>query len=226
MKTIKVIDLLDRIAKDEAVPEKIKYRETVYYRTLNDYMGDEPITRYYVDKYGEEWFEDLLVTLDTIVEIIEEDKKIEKPMHEHFEYKKLQEENERLKKQLSGTTFCYDEEEHRKLKEQLEECQLQNINLREDIMIKKISLPDKAIKDISFWCLYDMPTYEELLECTGKNNADQKEFIKYLEDEINNCTKQNDIFFVGMQRAFKLSLKKYKEIIEKCNELSNKPKPV
>lgn len=51
----------------------------------------------------------------------------------------------------------------------------------------------------------------------------QKEFIKYLEDEINNCTKQNDIFFVGMQndiffvgiqRAFKLSLQKYKEIIE------------
>lgn len=33
----------------------------------------------------------------------------------------LQVENAELKKQLKGTTHCYDEEEHRQLKEQLEE---------------------------------------------------------------------------------------------------------
>ena len=41
----------------------------------------------------------------------------------------------------------YDEllKQNQKLKEQLEDCQLQNSNLRENIMIKKLSFPNKEI---------------------------------------------------------------------------------
>lgn len=70
--------------------------------------------------------------------------------------------------------------ENEDLKRQLGEYQLQNIDLREDIMIQKIAFPNKLIKDKTFYDLYDMPTYEELLE-------QQQEFIKYLENEINIC---------------------------------------
>lgn len=69
-------------------------------------------------------------------------------------------------------------QENKKLKKQLEEYQLQNIDLRADIMIQKKAFPHKEIKDKTFYDLYDMPTYEDLLN-------QQKEFIKYLEDEIN-----------------------------------------
>lgn len=52
--------------------------------------------------------------------------------------------------------------ENEDLKRQLGEYQLQNIDLREDIMIQKIAFPNKLIKDKTFYDLYDMPTYEEL----------------------------------------------------------------
>lgn len=86
--------------------------------------------------------------------------------------------------------------EIKELKKQLEEYQLQNINLREDIMIQKIAFPNKLIKDKTFYNLYDMPTYEELL-------AQQKEFINYLED---NWKQTQDIWYIKI-------LQKYKEII-------------
>lgn len=70
--------------------------------------------------------------------------------------------------------------ENKELAEQLEEYKLQNVSLRADVMIKKMALPNELIKDKTFYDLYDMPVYEELLE-------QQKEFIKYLEDEINIC---------------------------------------
>ena len=66
--------------------------------------------------------------------------------------------------------------ENQELKKQLKEYQLQNIDLRADIMIQKMAFPNELIKDKTFYDLYNMPTYEELL-------VQQKEFIKYLEDE-------------------------------------------
>ena len=58
----------------------------------------------------------------------------------------------------------YDEllKQNQKLKEQLEDCQLQNSNSRENIMIKKLSFPNKEIKDKSLLELYNMPSYENL----------------------------------------------------------------
>lgn len=52
---------------------------------------------------------------------------------------------------------------NQELKKQLEEYLIQNINLRADIMIQKMAFPNELIKDKTFYNLYDMPTYEELL---------------------------------------------------------------
>ena len=145
----------------------------------------------------------------------------------------LLEENKELKSQLRGTTHCFDEEEHNKLKEeitnlskdvdmwnakyndmfdenrmlkkQVEECQLQNFDLREDIMIQKQAIPNKLIKDKTFYDLYDMPTYEDLL-------TQQKEFIKWLEDYINLFDKK-DIYEEGSCDMLEEILQKYRSII-------------
>lgn len=146
------------------------------------------------------------------------------------------------------------QEENEKLKEELKEYHFQNINLREDIMIKKKSLPNKKIKDKTFWNLYDMPTYEELEdkinkleriielshanakdtlgEINYKQEAQQKEFIKYLEEKIKQTTPKlrwkhynedgfNDYdlensCYIEMQpvnKTYEEILQKYKEII-------------
>ena len=108
--------------------------------------------------------------------------------------------------------------ENQDLKKQLEEYQLQNIDLRADIMIQKKALPNKEIKDKTFYNLLDMPTYEDLLE-------QQKEFISYLENEINKIKEQiknydiwhevgTDINFLILKKQFNIEiLSKYKEII-------------
>lgn len=67
-------------------------------------------------------------------------------------------------------------------------------------MVRKIAFPNKLIKDKTFYNLYDMPTYEELL-------TQQKEFIKYLENMLDD---ENDIFSVVRVKDV---LQKYKEII-------------
>ena len=59
---------------------------------------------------------------------------------------------------------------------QYEELELQNFNLKEDIMIKKMSIPNKEIKDKTFYDLYGMPTYEELK--TENQHLKEKLIIK------------------------------------------------
>lgn len=104
------------------------------------------------------------------------------------------------------------QEEIRRLKKQLEECQLQNFDLREDIMIQKQAIPNKLIKDKTFYDLYDMPTYEDLLN-------QQKEFIEYMNKTIKEleCDDVDDEEMKGylIQRidTFKEILQKYKNII-------------
>lgn len=95
--------------------------------------------------------------------------------------------------------------ENKQLKKQLEEYQLQNINLRADIMIQKMALPHKEIKDKTFFNLYDMPTYEDLLN-------QQKEFIDLLEDKIKFSTKPTTCVLL------KSILQNYKEIIGVLND--------
>ena len=73
MKTIKVIDLLNKIANKEEVPGIIKYSNIIYYwnECEVEYQNEEE-TRSFFDIY------DIPSLLNCEVEIIEEDKKIEK----------------------------------------------------------------------------------------------------------------------------------------------------
>lgn len=129
----------------------------------------------------------------------------------------LLKENQELKKKYENTVADYETTmfEKEQLKKQLEEYKLQNINLREDIMIQKIAFPNKLIKDKTFYNLYDMPTYEEVL-------TQQKEFIKWLKkkqsflrDEISELTLgmcNTDFQDIKIEVYGKV-LQKYKEII-------------
>ena len=101
---------------------------------------------------------------------------------------------------------------NQELKEQLEEYQLQNIDLRADIMIQKKAFPNKLIKDKTFYDLYNMPTYEDLL-------PQHKEFTSSLEKIIEEleCDDVDDEEMKGylIQRidTFKEILQKYRSII-------------
>lgn len=139
----------------------------------------------------------------------------------HLEY-----ENEMLKSDFEAQhelTKKY-AEENQELKKQLEEYQLQNIDLRADIMIEKKALPHKEIKDKTFYNLLDMPTYEDLLN-------QQKEFIEYLENEKDRLARQCSQIYEDSLGKTRLvnedifnevnkNLSKYKEIIgaEKCQK--------
>lgn len=78
-------------------------------------------------------------------------------------------ENQELKSQLKGTTHCFDEEEHEKLKKQLEKLQEEYIEFQE-----------KA-SDIQFELRDDRDNYYERLQ---DKYREQKEFIEWLEDKI------------------------------------------
>ena len=81
MKTIRIIDLLNKIANREKVPEKIKYdtKEMKYNHNKQDYLG------YYSNGNGEWLFQYLFDKcrntehfINDEVEVIEEEKEIEK----------------------------------------------------------------------------------------------------------------------------------------------------
>ena len=144
-----------------------------------DVCGEETSNEKYINLYGSvsEWGEEDIKSVVT---------------KEQFEQMVYKNEIETLKK------------ENKELVEQLEEYKLQNVSLRADIMIKKMALPNELIKDKTFYDLYDMPTYEELL-------AQQKEFIDYLGNEIN--INPYDISDYDYEDIINTILSKYKEII-------------
>ena len=77
--TIKVIDLLNKIANSEEVPKKIKYHWEYEYRYDEDrneycYMNNQN------ERFDDEWF--IIAMLNDEVEIIEEEKENEKPIQE------------------------------------------------------------------------------------------------------------------------------------------------
>lgn len=113
----------------------------------------------------------------------------------------LIEENQELKSQLAGTTHCFDEEEHRELKKQLE--------AYETYFNRFFKLNNKT---------YDGKIILKLLD---KKETQQKEFIKYLEDEIKELQKiketesDYDILkdVIPQLLVCKDVLQKYREII-------------
>ena len=109
----------------------------------------------------------------------------------------LKEQNEKLKSQLKGTTHCFDEEEHNKLKEEI-------TNLS---------------KDVDMWNskYNDMFDENRMLkkQVAGKieiSENQQKEFIKWLEDYINLFDKK-DIYEEGSCDTIEEILQKYRSII-------------
>lgn len=64
-------------------------------------------------------------------------------------------------------------EQKEQLEQEVKDYYIQNVNLRADIMIEKMSIPDKRIKDVSFYELYNMPTYYEL---TKENQKLKQQF--------------------------------------------------
>lgn len=115
----------------------------------------------------------------------------------------LLKENERLKTQLSGTTFCYDEEEHRKLKNQLENCYCNRTDCSGRIKDSKV--------------------YDSLVQKVANQ---QKEFINYLQKEIkfyNDRVEAIDsvcssIYSEDYDNS-KMKLAIYKEILQKYKEI-------
>lgn len=105
-------------------------------------------------------------------------------------------ENQELKSQLRGTTHCFDEEEHNKLKEENQALKKQLENRYEKV---------------------GTLTGELLYEENTKLINQQKKFINYLEDEIEKATTNpyTKLSEYGMNRIhiYKEILQKYKSII-------------
>lgn len=71
--TIKVIDLLNKIANGEEVPEKIKFDKTIWEYNINDYLSTGNVNLYFFKElivFNEAWLTDT-------VEIIEEQQDID-----------------------------------------------------------------------------------------------------------------------------------------------------
>ena len=109
---------------------------------------------------------------------------------------KFQQENQELKSQLAGTTHCFDEEEHRKLKKQLEKLQEEYIDFQE-----------KA-SDIQFELRDDRDNYYERLQ---DKYREQKEFIEWL--EAMSIMYENEYKDIDVAEHYNCVLLKYKEII-------------
>ena len=88
---IKVIDLLNKIANNEEVPKKIKYKDNVYYLgknmvDLHTYQTEESNTTRKLSLIIDNEY----LNLNDEVEIIEEPKKIEKiPLPSFDEFKRM-----------------------------------------------------------------------------------------------------------------------------------------
>ncbi len=104
----------------------------------------------------------------------------------------LKKENQELKSQLSGTTHCFDEEEHQRLK-------------------AKIAELERIIE------LSHVNAKETLSEINYEQELQQKEFVKYLEDEINFYKINTQGYSMNLIEEI---LNKYKEIIQTKNDNS------
>lgn len=131
----------------------------------------------------------------------------------------LKKENQELKSQLRGTTHCFDEEEHNKLKEENQKLKKQVDEYKKDI--KDLDNQNKnAFKNMQL---------NQLKVCNMVKK--QKKFINYLEDEIKRINpKELDIGELNLRLddikftqylIYKEILQKYKSIIGVSDEKEN-----
>lgn len=84
--------------------------------------------------------------------------------------------------------------ENQELKKQLEELEKENLILREIVMIKKMAIPYKEIKDKSLYDLYTMPSYIDLVEKDRKYKEVIDKLNKYMySDYLINSKEIKDI---------------------------------
>ena len=124
-----------------------------------------------------------------------------------------------LKSQLKGTTHCFDEEEHKRLSEQLEllTSKLDEYDLITDErnqLKKQLEETEKCLKDMYH---INIENDKELEEA----KTQQKEFIKWLENGIEKV-KNTEFLDERIQRAgliaYNRCLQKYKSIIGVSDE--------
>lgn len=198
------------------------------------------------------------VDLLNIIEFLQDDRRqcLEELSKTHNRSVEIQKKNQELKSQLKGTTHCFDEEEHNKLKEEIRQLKKHlkvpktyNLKTLEDYKSYYEDTTREQILEDTYieYCAYVnlAHRYSELkkqiencycnrTDCSGrikdskvydslvqKVETQQKEFIKYLEDEINNTInrkeqlRNNEAILVLEVRIseYNTILQKYKEII-------------
>lgn len=128
------------------------------------------------------------IDLLDIIEFLQEDRNqwINQFTKTHNEGVEIQKENQELKSQLAGTTHCFDEEEHRKLKDEI-----------------------KKLERIIELCHLDAK--ETLTTINYEQETQQKEFIEWL--ETMNRMYQNEYKDIDTAEHYNCVLQKYKEII-------------
>ena len=68
------------------------------------------------------------------------------------------------------------------MEEYIKQLEEENFNLRQDILLNKISFPPKWTRDKTIYELYDMPTYDDLTNIVNKKLVillERKETISY-----------------------------------------------
>lgn len=113
----------------------------------------------------------------------------------------LEKENQELKSQLKGTTHCFDEEEHKRLSEQLE---LLTSKLDEyDLIVDERNQLKQQLEETDRKLFLTKNELDMRQKSIDNKLNQQKEFIKFLED---NYKETQDIWYIKI-------LQKYKETI-------------
>lgn len=133
----------------------------------------------------------------------------------------LVQENEELKSQLRGTTHCFDEEEHKKLKEEI-------TNLSKDVDMWNSKYNDMFDENKELKSQLEDKTedyrrmkdnFDSKVDVLTEIDTQQKKFIKWLENEIHTIeitySQINGNYGLMNEKleALKEILNKYKEII-------------
>lgn len=193
------------------------------------------------------------VDLLNIIEFLQDDRRqcLEELSKTHNRSVEIQKENQELKSQLAGTTHCFDEEEHNKLKEEIRQLKKHlkvpktyNLKTLEDYKSYYEDTTREQILEDTYieYCAYVnlAHRYSELkkqiencycnrTDCSGrikdskvydslvqKVETQQKEFVKYLEDESKEVYRDGGL----RQNIFRQILQKYKEITQTKNNNS------
>lgn len=138
------------------------------------------------------------VDLLNIIEFLQDDRRqcLEELSKTHNRSVEIQKECEELKSQLRGTTHCFDEEEHNKLKEEItnlsKDVDMWNTKYNdmfdENIMLKK--QVEERPKEYVFIGNAQNKTRDFINQITKDNKefkTQQKKFIEWLENEIDIC---------------------------------------